>query len=976
MATTQQRGRGTRQPQRPRGYERRSSKVSAPRPLSATPAPQAPPPAPAYNHDSAAAEPQVSQTDKKDLSDLLAKTSSGAETEEKSGPQYNPDQAPPSPEQSSSKQRSWVRRQWKKLAIGGAIAAVLGTGGFYFASGPLEFVQLGQVLGKFGHNQQHSISGRIGDMMRSRRYIKSERVGETRVGFYGSRRVAAWEAKLANEAGITLTDRASTGRITGMDVELARNNQYGTGTVEQQLENFKAQLEKAGARAEVTLESRLEGRAHAEVTSADFANTERLIEWQNSKIERSPSLLGKFSEAINKRQLAKFWGIPRLYSPIKRLESKLSEKVNTFLDQRRETKLARALEENKVRESPTLKQRATELKTKISDAIAPHRLAASSALFITGAACIFKGIADDIVALNHSGIVGPASAESVSRQALGSQIQSGQDIDFAKLGDQKETLSDDKGNTVWNGKALNALANDNGGKGEDIETSYQQAFSNDTTGDHIKETLSLYGATDFACSKVGLTLQLIGQVALTVFTGGGNIPAKIIQFGRSTVWTMLAVQFVHKFLVEEIRESPIKSFAGPQGGDLLAYGARAAANVNARSMGGIELPGTEKVTVFKDVQEQDQKEFQRKSLWAQFFDMSDYRTVAAKVVRNTSPRPLENVGTATMALINPSRWSATIKSVFASKVQADEEPYDWEFPLYGLPPHIANDLKYEDPYENAEKAADLFNGPEGASLRDRAKKCFGGDIGKDADGRWDYTSQEDVFPANRDYISANCGDINDEKWVRTFLFVFDTSAINQVECYENNDEACGHFGLSQNSSTAAPSGAPGTWVWPVEGGGLIAACWGDIRSYYSEPNSGHSGLDIAAPRGRKALAAAAGVVEIAEVGHGYGHVVVIKHDNGYWTLYGHNYQFLVNVGDHVTAGQPVALIDNEGHSYGDHLHFNIQREPGVWGQTGNISFPDKTHTVNPLTHGLAIPPGVADRPGCMNFPNGGRGSSL
>lgn len=63
-----------------------------------------------------------------------------------------------------------------------------------------------------------------------------------------------------------------------------------------------------------------------------------------------------------------------------------------------------------------------------------------------------------------------------------------------------------------------------------------------------------------------------------------------------------------------------------------------------------------------------------------------------------------------------------------------------------------------------------------------------------------------------------------------------------------------------------------------------------------------------------------------KTGSSYGNYILIKHDNGYYTLYAHlKYGSInLNVGDTVTKGQVIAYMGNTGMSYGAHLHFEVR----------------------------------------------------
>ena len=85
----------------------------------------------------------------------------------------------------------------------------------------------------------------------------------------------------------------------------------------------------------------------------------------------------------------------------------------------------------------------------------------------------------------------------------------------------------------------------------------------------------------------------------------------------------------------------------------------------------------------------------------------------------------------------------------------------------------------------------------------------------------------------------------------------------------------------------------------------------------------HSGIDMAAPTGTPIFASDGGTIQRAGWYAGYGLCVEVDHGNGRMTRYGHCSKLLVNVGDKVYQGQNIALVGNTGHSFGSHLHFEI-----------------------------------------------------
>jgi len=87
----------------------------------------------------------------------------------------------------------------------------------------------------------------------------------------------------------------------------------------------------------------------------------------------------------------------------------------------------------------------------------------------------------------------------------------------------------------------------------------------------------------------------------------------------------------------------------------------------------------------------------------------------------------------------------------------------------------------------------------------------------------------------------------------------------------------------------------------------------------------HNGVDFAAPLGTPMYAIGDGYVLFAGPATGYGHWVVIEHDNGMYSIYGHMYanQLYVKPGQTVKRGQKIAAIGTDGSSTGAHLHLSM-----------------------------------------------------
>jgi hypothetical protein len=114
--------------------------------------------------------------------------------------------------------------------------------------------------------------------------------------------------------------------------------------------------------------------------------------------------------------------------------------------------------------------------------------------------------------------------------------------------------------------------------------------------------------------------------------------------------------------------------------------------------------------------------------------------------------------------------------------------------------------------------------------------------------------------------------------------------------------------------------------------------------------AGHNGVDFGVPLYTAVHAAAAGMV--AKTGSdpkGYGLYVILKHTNGYQTLYAHLGRVMVDTGEELPAGSVLGLSGSTGNSTGPHLHFELRRDTAK-----STSYPQGA--VNPLGYYAAVEP--------------------
>jgi murein DD-endopeptidase MepM/ murein hydrolase activator NlpD len=111
-------------------------------------------------------------------------------------------------------------------------------------------------------------------------------------------------------------------------------------------------------------------------------------------------------------------------------------------------------------------------------------------------------------------------------------------------------------------------------------------------------------------------------------------------------------------------------------------------------------------------------------------------------------------------------------------------------------------------------------------------------------------------------------------------------------------------------------------AYPVNGN--ITSPFGNRVSPYDNTIEFHPGIDLAVDSGTPVKAAGKGIVTYAGWLSGYGNTVMIDHNYGITSVYGHNSQILVTVGQTVNRGDVIAKSGNSGRSTGPHVHFEVR----------------------------------------------------
>ena len=116
------------------------------------------------------------------------------------------------------------------------------------------------------------------------------------------------------------------------------------------------------------------------------------------------------------------------------------------------------------------------------------------------------------------------------------------------------------------------------------------------------------------------------------------------------------------------------------------------------------------------------------------------------------------------------------------------------------------------------------------------------------------------------------------------------------------------------------SNAPG-FIWPTESQ-HVTATYGQVGKI-SEKS--HQGVDVKGEMGAPIFASADGIVHLVKTEPKWGNRVVLKHSDGFQTLYGHMNGVTVSRGQQVKAGDIIGGVGSTGQSTGPHLHFEIRK---------------------------------------------------
>lgn len=695
---------------------------------------------------------------------------------------------------STGRFRSRIRLTKKKsiaLAVTGAIAGG-GIFGLSIMTGPMQLMHLSQILQKNNFGNEKASSMRLQGLWR---YHKTGDIGETRVSYLGSRTFGKVTDKL-KDIGVEFERNKFTGHPEKLTIDPDKHPATrGLSPARQ-----AAALDKLYGVDSGTF-SRGGGRFTVDIDPTNAKG----IKVAGSLVETSLQSLedGRIVTAQNERILKKYFHLPKLFSPISKRVNAAENRAGQAAAKREEKKKAEEERRKQLRD-PVVKEAAS-ARAKIKENLGGNKakLGAGAVLFTTQGLCIVRSVASSAVTVNRAEVALPATIEAVDKQSVGSQSQSNINADMDAFGAVSDSLKDKNGTSVFGAKALQATSGKSNPSGEDLSDDYKQAFSNESTAKNIQDSIGSFeiagkDVSGLACSTPGLVVQgglsiglALVAVGGTPFTGGASLAAFTAKQGTQAAASFGVMYLLQKQFEKLITDDTVlpASLSGAEGGNLLAYGGREAANITARSMGGVELSASDSAAIDNEEKLASQEEFRSQNFASRIFNVYDQRSVASGVVASISSSPSKNFSSLIGSFSNIGKLFSSVLSTFTPKASAAEPNYNWgNFKRSGFPKAVLNDPEIQNPYDNGEKVAAILESGEGG-YADRIKKCFGSDVSKGSNG-WEVVPNKDVNPAEEDYVSGNCRDISDQKWRRMMAFVLDSRTMDEVTCYDGDDEAC------------------------------------------------------------------------------------------------------------------------------------------------------------------------------------------
>lgn len=448
---------------------------------------------------------------------------------------------------------------------------------------------------------------------------------------------------------------------------------------------------------------------------------------------------------------------------------------------------------------------------------------------LVGIFCILRSLNSAYNDVKMAQVIEPLIRFAAKFISIGSQVQSGNDMDANQLGYYSSMLYDNNTDKKTDPNAQTGWQDSQTQNAEEINAGMSDApspLANGTAPGVAPDNTLQHIATGSPLSWVGSIPGLgaacsgIGQFVISIFGGG---PLKAV--GQWIVGQILQVipgvngliDKVVSIIVGWLAGAPVTAFPqGAQTGNYLNFGARLAGNAQAITAGGGQLSQPQVAQLDKDEDIQAQQRFASNSFADRIFNPYLPGSVMNKLASSINPDIATNVASLTtnFSSIFGSLIHSLSSLIARPSLAAGTVPLE---NVYGFPEYGFSDTEMQEvgsPLANSVQAATILDnncinsdGSVNTSCDyiQRAQNCFhvSIDATKNPDGtnQWDVqvgsTPVDPYVTSGQGAYPSNCTDDTDSNWLSIRFFIFDTETMKAMGCYSGLT-SCSDFGYTKN----------------------------------------------------------------------------------------------------------------------------------------------------------------------------------
>lgn len=683
-----------------------------------------------------------------------------------------------------------------------------------FGGTGFEFIHIAQLL-QHSHfsNQDNANNDRMGKLLR---YMRSGDVGETRVGYLGSKLQKSTLKKLSAKGFVP--SEGSTYKGWNIDVTNKESPYFGMSE-----EELKTKLVAIGIDpADININVDSSGK----VTSADLNGKSGIRNYFKSskqvKVILGEAGLDGVSGAVRARIFKKYALIN--WHPMQNFDQKANAKVADLVKSWKKSrdKFISTGEET----TSTITDKTTGEKSTVNpegakstwESIKTSKSlkAAGNTALVVGILCIIRSINDNVDQIRYAKDILPVLRLGTESITVGNQIMNGKDVnpeEMKVLSEQFNTVQQDGTKLNWSAAPTFQADSGQPPTGPDLSNNDKQMLSGNTPT-FLNWINSVPGLGE-VCGGVGGAILTGLGIVVGVVTDGissliqGALQAVIVGVGSDWISNQVAGKGINSL-----------GATGPKWGNFVNYGSRYFSNSMAVQNGGGALTSSQSAELNQISNQISRKEFASLPLSDRLFNRYDYRSLASKIMDQTQSIDIKsNLINVASSLVGISKSIFNIPSkLFIGHTLADANSYKYPFPEFGYSTAELDNPNVEDPYANANYVATNLldksgtgNNPDYIKL---AAQCFNDNVSKvtgDGGSYWDVKpgASGDVNSLNlygSDYQKNNCSSpsgVSQQDWLRFRFFIYDTGIMEGYACTQGDNQSCQNDGFGETGAAAS-----------------------------------------------------------------------------------------------------------------------------------------------------------------------------